>query len=150
MPRRDLEEFFWQLGGELQRINEELRASRPKVASGRAWEPRVDLFEEEHRFLIKVEIAGVSGDEIKLLYLPDRHSLLLSGVRDEDDLSDGARTGIHQLEILYGPFQREVRLPDIAIDASGIRAQYRNGFLIVMVPKMERPRTMRTIIIKEG
>jgi HSP20 family protein len=150
MPRRDVEEFFWVLGGQLQRINEELRGSRPQIASGRAWEPRVDVFEEEHRFFVKVELAGVRGDAINLVYLREQHALVINGVREEEDLCGGARTGIHQLEILYGPFQREIALPDEPIDVSGIRAQYRNGFLIVMVPKLERPRLSRTIIIREG
>lgn len=138
MPRREVEEWFWQLGHEMQRLSEELNRSRPGIASGHAWEPRIDLIEEERRFLIKAEIAGVSGDDISLLYIPDRHSILIRGRRPEQDYSDGSRTGIHQLEIFYGDFQREVRLPDASVDASGIRATYRNGFLIIMVPKRDR------------
>jgi HSP20 family protein len=149
MPRRDVEEWFWQLGDELQKMNEELTKSRPKIASGRSWEPRVDVFEEQHRFLVRAELAGVKGDEINLTYIPERHSLLLRGVRDEEDICEGTRTGILQLEILFGPFSREIRLPNVPIDASGIRAQHRNGFLIVMVPKMERVVVSKTITIRE-
>lgn len=148
MPRRDVEEWFW-LGSELQRLSEELNLARPKLASGRAWEPRIDLIEEEHRFLLKAEIAGVRGDEIQLLYLPDRHSVLIRGRREEEDLTDGGRTGIHQLEILYGEFQREVRLPDGSVDASNIRATYRNGFLLVMIPKQDRVVVTRTVTVRE-
>jgi len=148
MARREVDEFFWQVGSELHRISEELANGRPKVASGRAWEPRIDLIEEERRFLLKAEIAGVRGDEIQLLYLPERHSILLRGHRDEEDYSDGTRTGIHQLEVFYGEFQREVRLPGTPIDPSNIRAQYRNGFLLVMIPKMDRYILTRTVTIK--
>ena len=137
MSRRDVDDWFWQLS-EFQRLSEEMMQSRPMVASGRAWEPRVDVFEEEHRILVKVEIAGVKGEDIQLLYVPERHTLLLRGIRDEPDFADGTRIAIHQLEIFYGPFQREVNLPDVAIDASNIRAQYRNGFLVVLVPKADR------------
>jgi HSP20 family molecular chaperone IbpA len=107
------------------------------------------VFEEEHRIMVRAELAGVRGDDINLLYIPERHSLLLRGVRDEEEICDGTRTGILQLEILYGPFSREVRLPDTPVDANGIRAQYRNGFLIVMIPKMDRVVVSRTITIKE-
>jgi len=150
MARREVDEWFWQVGTEMHRISEELNNGRPKIASGRAWEPRIDLIEEEHRFLLKAELAGVRGEEIQLLYLPERHSLLLRGHRHEEDFSDGTRTGIHQLEIFYGEFQREVRLPNIPIDASNIRAQYRNGFLMVMIPKAERVTVTRTITIKSN
>jgi HSP20 family protein len=147
MPRREVDEWFFQVGNELHRITEELTAGRPRVASGRAWEPRIDLIEESDRFLLKAEIAGVRGEEIQLLYVPERHSLTLRGNRDEEDYSDGTRTGIHQLEIFYGEFQREVRLPDVPIDPTQIRAQYRNGFLLVMIPKLERLVVTRTVTI---
>ena len=70
MARREVDEWFWQVGHDLHRINEELGSGRPKIATGRAWEPRIDLIEEEGRFLLKAEIAGVRGEEIQLLYLP--------------------------------------------------------------------------------
>lgn len=148
MPRRDVEEWFWPLGGGFSRLAEEMSPRRPKVASARAWEPRVDLIEEEHRFLIKVDLAGVRSEDIHLLFVPERHALLLRGVREEDDFSDGNRTGIHQLEILYGEFQREVRLPEVSVDAGNMRATYRNGFLLVMIPKLDRIVVARTIAIR--
>lgn len=137
MPRRGVEEWFW-LGIEMNGLTEERVRTRPTVASKRAWEPRVDLIEEEHRFLVKVEIAGVRGEDIQLHYMSDRHALMIRGRREEEDPTDGSRTGIHQLEILYGEFQREVQLPDVSIDASNMRATYRNGFLLVMIPKQDR------------
>jgi len=148
MPRRDVEEWFW-LGAELHRLAEEMNRARPVVATGRAWEPRIDLVEEEHRFLIKVEIAGVRGEDIQLLYMPEQHAVLIRGRRDEEDLTDGSRTAIHQLEILYGDFQREIRLPDVSVDASNIRATYRNGFLLIMIPKQESSMTPRTVNVRK-
>jgi HSP20 family protein len=149
MPRREAEEWFWQIGNEMSRLAEELNRTRPTIASGRSWEPRVDLIEEEHRFLLKAEIAGVKGEEIQLLYMPERHAILIRGNRPEEDPVDGCRTGIHQLEILYGEFQREVRLPDVSIDASNIRATYRNGFLLVMIPKQDRLVVTRTVTFRK-
>src|SRR5579871_6367843 len=99
MSRREAEEWFWHLGNEISRLSEEVRGARPAVASARSWEPRVDLIEEDSRFLLKVEIAGVRGEDIQLTYLPDRHCVLVRGHRPEEDYSDGCRTGIHQLEI---------------------------------------------------
>lgn len=150
MPHREVDEWFWQVGSELHRITEELSSGRPRVASGRAWEPRIDLVEDSDRFLLKAEIAGVRGEEIQLLYVPERNSLLLRGDRLEEDYSDGSRTGIHQLEIFYGEFQREVRLPNVPIDATRIRAQYRNGFLLVTIPKLERIVVNKNITIRHN
>ena len=150
MARNDVEDWFWRVGTELQRLSEELHRTRPSMASARFWEPRIDLIEEEHRFLLKAEIAGVKGEDIQVLYIPERHCIQLRGLRLEEDLSEKGKTGIHQLEIFYGEFQREVPLPESAVDATGMRAQYRNGFLIVMVPKMDRIVVSKRVTVRKG
>lgn len=149
MPRQDIDEWLWQVGNELQRLSEEMVRTRPAVAMGKGWEPRVDVLEDANRILVKAEIAGVRGEDIQLMYIPDRHSLLIRGVRlDESDASHG-RSSVHQLEIFYGEFQREVRLPDIPILVDRMKAQYRNGFLLVLLPKEQRVTVTKTVTIKK-
>ena len=138
MARREVDEWFWQLGADLQKLGEELTRQRPLLASSSRWEPKVDLVEEDDRFVLKAELAGIRGDEIDLTYVPERHAIQLRGMRPEESGSEGSKIGVYQLEILYGEFEREVKLPDVSVDPSGIKAQYRNGFLLVMIPKKER------------
>ena len=138
MARREIDEWFLQVGTDLERLSDELTNARPKLATGKCWVPKVDVIEESRRLIVKAELAGVRGDDINLIYLPERHSVLLRGMRPEQDFSDGERTGIHQLEILYGEFEREIGLPNVTIDPSGIKAQFRNGILLVMIPIRER------------
>ena len=147
MASRDTEEWLWITGRDLQRLADELTNPRPKVAGSRFWEPRADLLEEAHRFLIKVELPGVRSEEIHVLYVPERHAVLVRGTRP-DDLAVGEGVGIHQIEILYGDFEREIKLPASRVDGQGIRAQYRSGFLIVMIPKMENIEPRRTVTVK--
>jgi HSP20 family protein len=136
MARRNRDDFFWQGGADLSKLSEELSSLRPKLASNKCWEPVVDLTEETTRLVLKAEIAGVSSDEVELSYINDRHSILLRGVRSEDVESEEDRVGVFQLEILYGHFEREIALPeDIEIDISNSRALFRNGILIVLIPK---------------
>ena len=110
---------------------------RPTLATGRFWEPRVDVMDLGDRILVRAEIAGVRVEEVGLLYNLDRHSLTIRGLRREE-LDDEGPPAFHQLEIPFGDFQREIRLPSVAIDPEGIRASYRNGFLYVVLPKRER------------
>lgn len=136
MARRDRDDFFWQGGADLSKLNEELSSFRPKLATKKSWEPLVDLTEETDRLVLKAEIAGVKGDEIELSYVSERHAIVLRGHRYEDFESEQARVSVFQLEILYGDFEREVPLPsEVAIDLSQIRALFRNGMLIVLIPK---------------
>jgi HSP20 family protein len=134
MPQRGVEEWFWTYG-DLQRLQGELLRSRPVVASGKCWEPRVDVIEDERNFVIKAEIAGVRGEDIQLLFLPERHSILIRGFRNDDDGPSGE-------------FAREVSLPDVPIDPQNMRAQYKNGFLLVMIPKAETLVVTQTIKIQ--
>jgi len=149
MPRQDIDEWLWQVGNELQRLSEEMVRTRPAIASGKGWEPRVDVLEDSSRILVKAEIAGVRGEDISLLYLPERHSLLIRGSRNDEGEAAVDRTGFYQLEIFYGEFQREVRLPDIPVQVDQMRAQYRNGYLLVMLPKQERVIVSKTVTIKK-
>lgn len=101
------------------------------------WVPNIDLTEGPNCFVIKAEISGVRVEDIQLLYIPERHCVLLRGYRREEDNSEIGKTGIHQLEIYYGDFEREISLPDAAVESVGIKATLRNGFLVVTVPKAE-------------
>lgn len=146
MSRREVEEWFWQVGGDLQKLHDEMTRIRPGLAAGKMWEPRVDVLEDDSRFLLRAEIAGVHGDDIGLLYVPERHAILIRGLRREEGYASEEQVKFHQLEIFYGPFEREVKLPDVPIRADQIRAQYRGGFLLISVPKQERLSIHRTTI----
>lgn len=143
MPRRGVDEWFWSVG-DLQRMTGEMVSSRPVVASGKCWEPRIDLIEDEHRFLVKAEIAGVRGEDIQLVYLPERNSIVIRGIRQDEDAPHVHGRRLHQLEIPTGEFSREIKLPEMPLHVEGMRAQYKNGFLFVMIPKVE------TVVVTES
>jgi len=132
MARRSLEEWFWQVGGDVLVITSSPNATS---AGRRFWEPKVDLFEDQSSFVVKVELAGVNPQELQIVYLPDRHSVLLRGVRRDDHPTGASQRHVHQLEIYYGEFEREVNLPDAPVEPDKMLAHYRGGFLYVLVPK---------------
>jgi HSP20 family protein len=148
MSKRDGEEFFWQNGADFSKISEELRSLRPKLANQKQWEPRIDLVEEEQRVVLKAEIAGVNGDDIDICFVPESHSIILKGNRPEDRESEQSRVGVFQLEILYGEFERRVELPQIPLESDQIKAIYKNGLLIVLIPK-RNPASKQVVIQTE-
>ena len=137
MARKEREEWFWQVGIDIQRMSEELSRSGPTLIRGMFWEPRVDLIEDATCIVVKAEIGGVRSEDIELIFSAERNSLLIRGIRREEDFPASARIGCYQLEIYYGEFEREVRLPELPLSPDGIKAHYRNGFLLVMIPKAE-------------
>lgn len=149
MARQDRDEWQWQI------IPGQLILSKPGVSARRSirskglWQPSIDLFETETQFILKAEIAGVEPDRVEILYVPGQHSLLLRGVRDEIDPNNDARTAIHQLEVYYGEFEREVPLPQTPVEPERMRAHYRNGILYVEIPKARVRVTHTRITIRK-
>lgn len=135
MARRNRDEWLWQL------LPGHLILSQPgvntpaSIQSKGLWRPSIDLYETESQFILKAELAGVEPDDVRVIYVPGKHSILLQGVRHEVDPSNEDRSLIHQLEIFYGEFEREVALPQTPVEPEKIRAQYRNGILYVGIPK---------------
>jgi HSP20 family protein len=126
------EQTFYQLAGE-----EDIWAGDPMRSSGwrlkkrsHYWRPPTDFFETENEFVIVVEIAGMRGVDISATY--DKGLLSIRGVRADK----GGLKAYHQMEIAYGEFITEVRLPG-RIETEKIEATYSDGFLRVVLPKME-------------
>lgn len=130
MPNRKQDEWLLQIGLNVRSI--ELPTDGYQSARGSRWHPNADIFEEDGRFVVRVEVAGTIGDSVVVHYLPDRHVLALKG-RREDEFAAHV-TAWHQMEIQGGEFYRELALPDKPIVADQIKAHLRNGILIVLVP----------------
>src|SRR5712692_2406376 len=81
------------------------------------------------QILVSLEIPGVERGEIEILV--QGPYLRVSGVRQEPT---SVCMRWHQMEIVYGPFERVVALP-LEIDPEGIRATYTDGFLRIEIPR---------------
>lgn len=151
MPKRNLDDWLWQIGSELELLSEEITSRTPKLAKSTRWHPRVDLYETPKEFVLRAELAGCSAEEIRITFSVERNSIFLRGHREPPDQDGRQVMGFHQLEIPYGEFEREIQLPRAPLLLDQIRGMYRNGFLVVIIPKLARTtrrRTITTITIK--
>ncbi len=98
-----------------------------QVTSG-VWSPPTDLFERTDEYVVSVEIAGMHEADFEVIY--DHGLLVISGQRADV----GERRAYHQMEIHFGKFSSAVMLPG-PVDLDGAQAEYRNGFLVVRLPK---------------
>ncbi|MCW5937732.1 MAG: Hsp20/alpha crystallin family protein [Fimbriimonadaceae bacterium] len=135
MSEQDIEELLRV--GYIRRIAKEFSSAVPQFARQKEWEPRVDVFELPEFVVVRVELAGVRPEQINLLYVAERRTLVIRGERSEDSIfqQEGVRT--HNLEIECGEFYREVVLPEIPLDTENARTQLSIGFLSVVLPKAE-------------
>ncbi|MDE2127216.1 MAG: Hsp20/alpha crystallin family protein [Armatimonadetes bacterium] len=124
-------DVFLQLESDMRHTAQEaMRAIR--------FQPCVDMYETNEALVLKVELAGVRTEHLNITLSGDDRHLLISGERTEPDEERHDRTRCFQLEVYYGPFQREIPLPsEVRIDRDQIRAIYRDGFLQVTLRKRE-------------
>ena len=108
------------------------------------WQPRVDVYEMSDAFLVQIEAPGMNPDDIQLHF--DSGRLIVEGVRTRPPLPSQARAAL--VEMNHGPFRRVVPIP---IDAheNGIKANYENGILSVLVPRQTQNPPRRVPIQSE-
>ena len=100
----------------------------------RSFSPPMDIYETEETLVVVMEIAGMKADAIQVTF--DKDVLSISGSRNEP--SSPPKTRLHQMEIDYGRFQRTLRIP-FPLKSEDFKATYRQGFLIITVPKAQEP-----------
>ncbi len=114
------------------------------LASGHQWIPAADVYETPERWVVKLEVAGINREDVEIV-LEDR-TLVVKGCRP-----DPCRTGkcrFRQVEIDYGHFERRFVIPR-SVDAKRVTASYRNGFLMIELPKSEKEgRGTVTVVIE--
>ena len=92
------------------------------------WSPPTDVYEAEDAYIVRVEVAGMSGADFEIT-LEDGY-LHISGVRP--DVLE--RRAYQQMEIRFGRFSTAVGLPG-PVDVEESRAEYEDGFLTIILPK---------------
>lgn len=97
---------------------------------GDRWHPEADVFETDKAVVVRVELAGVRGEDLRVTV--DGETLRIAGVRVAPEPADVKR--LHQMEIATGPFERRLRIP-MPFERDGVTAHLADGFLTVTLPK---------------
>ena len=88
------------------------------------WNPPADVFFSGNKWVVKVELAGISPEEVEIL--AQGNTLSVRGRRR--DLLVQRGWSCHSLEISYSSFERSIALPARIIPTS-IDWEYRHGIL---------------------
>ena len=119
--RREMERFF-------DRFAEPMWGPIETMAGD--WAPKLDMSETKDAFVVKAEMPGVDPKEIEIALTGDM--LTLKGEKDKETVEKEER--FHRVERTYGAFLRSVRLP-MAVDGTKVTATFKNGVLVVTLPK---------------
>ena len=105
----------------------------------------MDIYEQKGFIFVEMDIAGVDPEDLKVVV--DRHKLIIEGVKAESGLS-GMNVVFHYAERSFGRFQRVFELGS-AIDMERIEATFKNGVLLLKMPKLQdRRQNLRQIKVR--
>lgn len=93
------------------------------------WSPPTDEYEIEEAYVVRMEIAGMQEDDFEVSL--ENNTLLISGSRID---AAPERRAYQQMEIRFGKFATAINLPG-SVNIERARAEYKNGFLIIVLPK---------------
>ena len=101
-------------------------AARP--AREITWQPAADVYRTPSGWLLKLELAGVTPDDIQISMAGS--AVTISGVR-RDHISE-QNCCHYSMEISYSRFQRTIHLP-CDVSSAALETRYENGILLVRV-----------------
>lgn len=108
------------LGRMLQLLSAGAHAQQPN------WQPAVDVYRGDQGWLVKIELAGVTGKDIQISVSGSR--LTISGIRRDRMIRQACQS--YSMEISYNRFERTIELP-CNLDDARVVSEYRDGMLHV-------------------
>lgn len=99
----------------------------------------MDVVETDKAFEVKMDLPGVRPEDVEIQV--ERNTLNVRGHRQSESETNDEATQIHRLERFSGSFARSVVLPN-SINEDEASAEFRDGVLVITIPKQEdaRPR----------
>jgi HSP20 family protein len=117
-------------------------ATNDAAQAAASWLPAAEGRIEEGSYVIQFALPGVDPKEVNVSLMDN--VLTVKGERKGGRDTTGKDYFVR--EMVYGPFQRSVALPE-GVDAAQVKATYANGMLEVRVPA-PRAATPTTIEVK--
>ena len=102
------------------------------VRSKTNWSPEVDVKESDNSFTLTADIPGLTKKDVNL-NVSDNVLSIYGERKVEDEKESG---NFHYRERRYGSFSRTFNLPE-TVKEEDISASFKNGILIVELPKQE-------------
>jgi len=139
-PRRDMDELQQQI----QELFNDLWQVPRFSGLRHGFRPEADCYrtDDPPELHVVVELPGIDPSAIEIVV--SGRVLVVAGVR-ERAYQTGAR--VQQMEIEYGPFQRQVQLAD-DVDSSRATATYDRGLLEIVLPLAPAPPPQERVAIE--
>lgn len=106
--------------------------SSKNAQSGKLWYPAADVYATSDGWVVKVELAGVSVEDVSI---DVRGNVLnIAGCRKDKSFAFGG--SYQQMEITYSTFEKTLKFP-ASIEGVKLEHMFENGLLIIRLKKGE-------------
>ena len=128
-PLRELAALQHQVNGLFQDYNRG-KQGQDEFLTGGSFVPPVDIYENEHDFVLKLEVPGIEQKDVNITL--ENNTLTVRGERrlEREEKEENFR----RVERQYGSFVRSFALPN-TIDTENVQAGYENGILKIELSK---------------
>jgi len=106
------------------------------------WSPVTDIYEDADKYLLKVEVPGLTDKDVDIEFNGD--VLTVKGEKKEQ--KEFKKENFHRVESFAGKFSRSFSIPK-AIAPDKINAEMKNGILYISVPKAEEKKAKSIPIV---
>jgi len=124
-----LEHYLNELHGDFESIGKDIESYVNAADAPLS----VDIQEEDAAFLLKVDVPGMSREDIKVK-VTDERLLVITAERKAETSDEDDKTGFVRKERRFGKFSRSLRVPN-SVNISGITAEVKDGVMTVALPK---------------
>jgi HSP20 family protein len=104
-------------------------SGKEQLAAGN-FVPPVDVYEDEHSLVLKLEVPGMNEEDLNVSL--ENNTLTVNGERKFE--KEEKEENFHRIERRYGSFARTFRLPN-TVDAENVNAGYDKGILKITLAK---------------
>jgi HSP20 family protein len=127
-PFRDLA----QLQDRVNRLFQESasHAGSEEAFATTSFVPPVDIYENEHNIVLKLEVPGVDQKDLDIRI--DNNTITIRGERKFE--KEAKEENYHRVERSYGSFQRSFGLPN-TVNPEQVTADFENGILKITLAK---------------
>lgn len=118
--RHQMDKMFDEMAG----LNREMTT--------KSWSPAVELEDTNDHIILRAEVPGLEGKDLDIQVA--REAVSIAGETRYENKAE--ERGYLRSEFRYGKFQRTIPLP-AAIKNDQVQAEFKNGILILTMPKAE-------------
>jgi HSP20 family protein len=116
-----------------ERLNQMMETAFGPQTELLPWNPPVDIKETDKEYAFFFELPGLTREDIKCEMSGDVLTVWGRRVEPEEEKRFG---NYIRRERFYGEFKRFFKL-DYPVATTGIKAEFKNGLLSIIVPKLE-------------